>query len=557
MAHSVGTASGRWSVGARLRVRLRSLDRVEVAAFAGIFVAAFALRLVGLTGRPLHHDESDHGWISWQLFTGQGYHYDPVYHGPVQFYVDALNYLWLGVGETALRFGSVLAGSAMTLLPALLRRQLGRGGALTAALLLCVSPSYLYYSRFAREDIYAAVLTLALIVVAFRWLDRPRRWHPALLLGLLAASFATKESTFITCFVGGGFFLAAIAREAWLRRRQPAVPTPVLQALRSVGADAWGWGAASFVSVFTLLFTQALVNPQGLRDGLYEGLHYWLTQQPVGRGAQPAYFYAVLLVAYELPVLVLAAVGVVTSLRRPTLFRAFLVWDAAFSFAVYSWAGERMPWLTLHPLLPLILLAGVGAQTLLGGRRGRVGLAAIGLAGAAFTAFTAWNVVYDHPADPSEPLVFVQTATDVPGARDDLVAVIRAVQRSGRDPRILVDSWGGTGWPWGWYLRDEPVGYPDLSVDPERWVRGADAVLVPEPDEAAVAPLLAGYRRETFTFRRWWVVDYGALTPSRAWRWFLHRERWGVEGTIEGVAVRARLALLRPQAGGTLSRRPR
>ena len=26
-----------------------------------------------------------------------------------------------------------------------------------------------------------------------------------------------------------------------------------------------------------------------------------------------------------------------------------------------------------------------------------------------------------------------------------------------------VDSWGGTGWPWGWYLRNLPVGYPDMS----------------------------------------------------------------------------------------------
>ena len=51
-------------------------------------------------------------------------------------------------------------------------------------------------------------------------------------------------------------------------------------------------------------------------------------------------------------------------LRRPTLSGAFLVWMFVGSLAVYSWASERMPWLVLHSLLPLVLLAGIGGQTL-------------------------------------------------------------------------------------------------------------------------------------------------------------------------------------------------
>jgi len=34
------------------------------------------------------------------------------------------------------------------------------------------------------------------------------------------------------------------------------------------------------------------------------------------------------------------------------------------SLAVYSWAGEKFAWLVLHPLLPLVLLAGDGVQAL-------------------------------------------------------------------------------------------------------------------------------------------------------------------------------------------------
>ena len=50
--------------------------------------------------------------------------------------------------------------------------------------------------------------------------------------------------------------------------------------------------------------------------------------------------------------------------RQPTVLRAFLVWAFALSLAIYSWAGEKFAWLVLHPLLPLILLAGIGVQWL-------------------------------------------------------------------------------------------------------------------------------------------------------------------------------------------------
>ncbi len=35
----------------------------------------------------------------------------------------------------------------------------------------------------------------------------------------------------------------------------------------------------------------------------------------------------------------------------------FLVWWFLISMVLYSWAGEKMPWLSIHILLPLMLLA--------------------------------------------------------------------------------------------------------------------------------------------------------------------------------------------------------
>ena len=280
-------------------------------------------------------------------------------------------------------------GALMVPLPYLLRDQLGRVGAFAAAVALAFGPSYLYYSRFAREDIYVACITLALLVVTFRFLDRPRRHQPALIGALLALSFATKETTFITVFVFGLFFLVALSVQ---ERRHGLRDMPLLRTAASVGWEAWLWGLAAFAGVFTVLFTVFLTNPAGLWDGLHDGIAYWLEQHGPGRGEKEWYFYLVVLFAEEWPALLLGAVGAVAALRRPTLLRLFLVWDFLLSLAVYCWANERFPWLVLHPLLPLLLLAGLGVQAIWDARgtpAGRAGLVAV----AACAAYARLRVV--------------------------------------------------------------------------------------------------------------------------------------------------------------------
>jgi uncharacterized protein (TIGR03663 family) len=150
-----------------------AFGRYELA-FATVIVFALVARVVDVTAKPFHHDESEHAWFAWRLVAGRGYHYDPVYHGPVQFYVMGLLYLLIGVGDLAARLAPALVGTTVIGLPYLLRRQVGTVAALAAAAIFCISPSYLYFSRFVREDIYAACVTLALIVAIFRFLERPR-----------------------------------------------------------------------------------------------------------------------------------------------------------------------------------------------------------------------------------------------------------------------------------------------------------------------------------------------------------------------------------------------
>ncbi len=506
-----------------MRARLATLPRGETAAYAALVALALVLRLLDLGDRPFHHDESQDAYFSYV----HAFEYNPLLHGPFRFYLTAGLYELLGASDFTARLAPALMGTIIVALPALLRAQLGRIGAFVAAALLAVGPSYLYFSRFAREDIYIACITLGMLVVVLRMLDEPRRHHPAILGALLASSFATKESTFITGFVGATYLGPLLVWEVWRHGWRDA---PLVRTVAAVGWEAWVWGAASFAFVFTLLFTVFFTYPAGLWSGMYDGLDYWLGQQPVGRGGEPAGFYVFLLFGEEWPVLLLSLVGVVAVVREPSTGRWLLVWGFLCSIAVYSWASEKFAWLVLHPLLPLILLAGLGAQTAWRARTrltGRIGLAAA-VVGAAYLLSASYTVNAVHSADPREILVSTQSSTDVLGVRDEVLALDR---RAAGRLSITVDAADGATFPWAWYFRDLGAGYVDLTKTAPP--PAAQVLLLTDASRLRLLPDLAAYEGRRFRLRVWWVKRYDkALDAGAWWRWMTRREPWNETGAM-------------------------
>jgi uncharacterized protein (TIGR03663 family) len=502
---------------------------LELLAYAVLVAGALAVRLIGLADRPFHHDESQDAYFSWLFYTDRQYEYQPILHGPLRFYLTSAAYLVFGDTDFTARLAPALMGTLTVPLPYLLRDQLGRVAAFAAAAALAFGPSYLYYSRFAREDIYVACITLALLAVTFRFLAHPRRHQPALIGALLALSFATKESTFITVFVAGLFFLVVLSAQ---ELRYGLRDLPLLRTVASVGWEAWAWALAAFALVFTVLFTVFLTKPGGLWDGIHDGIDYWLAQHGTGRGEKEWYFYIVVLFAEEWPALLLGAIGAVVALRRPTLLRLFLVWDFALSLAVYSWANERFSWLVLHPLLPLLLLAGLGVQAIWDARArwtGRLGLAVV-LACALYAGYASWWANAENGADPREFLVATQSAEQVKSVRDEVMAVAERARRQGREARILIDSAQGATFPWAWYFRDLDDGYLDLTSG--NLPADTDVAILTDGSRARLARELAGYDGRRFPFRVWWVRDYGAMSVGGWWDWFTRREPWNPTGGL-------------------------
>jgi len=153
-------------------------------------------------------------------------------------------------------------------------------------------------------------------------------------------------------------------------------------------ARLWLQNNAIFYAIFTVLFTTVFTNGAGFFTGLVGSLGYWLEQQGVQRGSQPWYYYLLVQVpVYEylaaLGTLLAGALGLRGLLRRrqepsrPTAdsqefdadyqmppakgrslaLQLFGFWTVT-SLLAYSIAGEKMPWLTVHIALPMLLLAG-------------------------------------------------------------------------------------------------------------------------------------------------------------------------------------------------------
>lgn len=498
---------------------------------AGIVALSTILHLWQLGLRPLAHDEAIDAWFSWQARDGDVIRYDPVYHGPLRFYLEGFILDLFGVTAGWARTVAALAGIVATALIAGSRQVLGSVGALAAALLFTISPTVLTVTRTGREDSLVGLVSLAVLLLVARLLVAPRSGHIVAAGVLLAVSFGLKETTFIFGFAGACFFVGlgvvAIARPAGRARR-------FWGQLGVLGRVPWLWAVAAFIIVFAVIFTSVFRYPEGFESGLTDGIRYWWGQHDVGRGSQRWSFYFSILSAYEWLLLAVAGAGIASTIRRRSLVGAWFATMAVVQFAVYSWAGEKFAWLSLHPTIPIVLLAGLGAQEIAASATtvraravvgGALALAAVGTLGIAV------RPAITDGADPSELLVTVQTSTDV----HELSAHLAAAQQAGTVSSILVDGRDSGSWPWAWYLHErEDVAYVEL--DPAAPLPpGYDAYIVSASTDPPAVP--GGYVIERFPLRRWWLPDYDNAGVGDLASWWLTRRTWNPTGSSDQYLI--------------------
>jgi len=206
----------------------------------------------------------------------------------------------------------------------------------------------------------------------------------------------------------------------------------------------------AFGILYALLFGNFFFYAQGLADGVYRGLEYWVAVHDTRRIDQPWFYYPLLMLLYEpLPTLltlvaliafpvgwVRRAVGkgkFVFTLRG--LMAGYCAFWSVLAMIAYSVAGEKVPWLNIQVALPAILTAGIVADNVFRRINWRdlykpsQGLLFGGLFGIMFIATT----------------IFIMLALSKPAPQNQLVQMILA-------GIIVVGLFAATVWMWRIHL---------------------------------------------------------------------------------------------------------
>ncbi len=427
-----------------------------------VIVAACMTRLTGLAWRPLHHDEGVNYWFAQQIIDTGRYAYDPAnYHGPTFFFALAGSFLVFGVSEFSLRLPAAVAGIALVLTPLMfLRRQ--ASWALSAALLLLLSPSVAYFSRYAIHESLLAGLSLTAVLLLSVILDQQAARYLPFLAAVLALLLATKETAVIVVAALGVIGLAH-------RRRLAA-------ALRQSGGRAMALVAvAVFVGVYAMFFTSFFTHPRGLVDSLL-AFSPWISRGFQGGGhTKPWPYYLGLIARFEFPLLLFATIGIRFAWRT-VLGRGIALWTLT-SLVAYSWLDYKTPWLIVNLTVPLALLAAVGYQGLADRPVKRLLLGA----GAVFLLVMAVQFNVRQPWQNGNPYAYEHTDADALR----LVAAVNAA----RQPRAKVWVLSPEYWPLPFYLRRHDVGYPG-AVEADQFADFAayDFVMLPDRSLRAWQP---------------------------------------------------------------------
>ena len=491
-------------------IKTTIVNNKEIIPFLILALISLVLHFWKLEARALHHDEFIHIFWSFDLSEGKGFSHNPLLHGPFQIFFNAAVFSLLPDNDFTARISYAIVGSLLVFVPWVFRKTLGIKSSLVISAFLLLSPSILYFGRFARNDVFMLMWALLLVSIFISYIKRPKFTYLLWISLILAISYVTKETAylftaiFIAIFVFIGFnniirflrskgniktlngstklvfYLIFLTLPLWsavfglfdnlfgitLLNTDPSkgvvglplwdtntfefpiIKLPIfihiiyllflcltpfllikfrhIRNISLIGIFFLGlfiayivlfvmtgeiprgyalsflilftlfiisniggyfifrrsWWICSFVFYFVvvLFFTSGfglfVANhgfcPQNVGDafvsicqrfggvftGGWQSLGYWLAQQDVGRGNQPFFYYFLLQSIYEPLWFVLSLIGIVYFSFRKNLITLILSLWIILTWIAYLIAGEKMPWLVTHIVLPQILLSG-------------------------------------------------------------------------------------------------------------------------------------------------------------------------------------------------------
>jgi len=483
--------------------------------FVIIFLAGFILRVILPNLKLLHHDEAIHAWFSYELLTKGIYQYDPMYHGPLLYYLTAALFRLFGDSDLIVRLLPAMFGSAIILLIYGIYKTgwLSGNHAIWAGLFFAFSPDMVYFSRFLRHDIFQLFFTVLLLFAILAYIEfKNPGW--ALVTGSSAAlGMCLKEDmpvailVFVMFFIFLVYFHHITLPGTWKRDFAYAV------------LIAAGIGFILYSSLFH--------HPLMFFEAPFKAIEHWTSMHDQCRLCGPPYWYLLMFLLYEIPLLILAVIGAWQwgwkdkgfshirrqepdsrddgSIKRSLFMILLLAWTGS-TMVFYGWVGEKVPWLLIHQLFPVILLASYKIE----GRKVIAGAVTI-----IFLLVMTMHVCFT-PADINEPIVQVQNSEDM--------REVMAIIDTGDKVAVASDSY----WPLPWYYRGggwDKILFYGKKVDPATWAGDEPDVIITHDIDSYQS--LPGYEKREYHLSYWfsWYDNH-----ERVLQWYLLRD--GKMGTV-------------------------
>ncbi len=429
---------------------------------------ALVLRTQYLGCRPMHTDEAVHAAKFAELLEEGTYTYDSdEYHGPT------LNYLTLipakltsadsyaELTESTLRIVPVVFGVILIVLTFLLFDGLSVSTCLIAALLVTVSPAFVFYSKYYIQEMLLVCFTFGLIVCGYRY-TKSRKIPWIIAAGVFAGLMhATKE----TCIIAFAAMLLALVLTSLISKDR--TPLAILKQTNKVHL-AIGVLAAAVVSM--LFYSSFFTNPSGIADSVTTYTTYLGRASANSLHTHPWYYYIDLLTYFEGFekskwnedfIVVFAVIGCFLAFKKNTVLPIdiklirFIAFYTIIMTAVYSAIAYKTPWCLLSFFHGMALLAGFGFVSLIKTFPTRntkaVFILLLIIFGVAIPLYQVHLGNTSHAADSDNPYVYAHTSNDVFKIADRITEIADVI---GDDIYIQVVTTADDYWPLPWYLRD-------------------------------------------------------------------------------------------------------
>lgn len=490
---------------------------------SGLLIVLFVFSRFYLLGaRPMHHDEGMLAYFADKLAFEEDYIYTPQIHGPILFYFTALFMKLFGSSDMIARLSCAICGIFLGSIPLFFRKDLGKKTAIIISLILLTSPTILYYSRFLVHTSIYILFNLLFILFIWRFFKKFKTVDVMLAAFFLALMFGTSETSYIFIVAMLSFVIpfVLIDRKKFLSKWRELVKFTKSNYLDLLSA------VLVFVLTWLVLYSVGLTNLKSLEISIPNpfstdtGLGFWLAQNPNRLGGQPWYFYIILAFSYE-PMMILGYIlaTIYLIMHRKNTFMMYLFWWATVNFGIFSWAGEKFPWLFLPSLVALSVYIGYFLGQTWAGFRLISKIIWIVLLG--LTIFVAVRLVYINPADTNELNVYVQTPASFEA---EINKIIQECNGSSKDC-VLINS--SISWPLTWNFRE--FGRLD-NLDREPLPGDSRVILTDK--QIGFLDTSDAWTRRSVTLRDWWVPEtcLNIKCVPKFVNYYFTRETWNAKG---------------------------